>query len=326
MRILNSGEVARLLDMSSCIEVVTDAFRARGGGRPAPSGVLGLPLDGGSLHAKIARFDRARPYVAAKINANFPRNPTERGLPTIQGVLVLIDGQTGVPLAIMDSAVITTLRTAAASALAARYLALTEASTATFVGCGVQARAHLSALRAIRPIRRAFALDSHRAAAERFCEYACVDQGVDCTIPASLRDATHQSQLIVTTTPSERPVLYRDDVVAGTFVAAVGADNAHKQEIDPHLLAAAAVVVDDLEQCAHGGDLYHALAGFVMQKADVRGSLDQIVAGTCEGRRTPAEIIVFDSTGVAIEDVAAAALVFERATAAGIGMDIGSLA
>ena len=116
--------------------------------------------------------------------------------------------------------------------------------------------------------------------------------------------------------------LYRDDVAAGAFIAAVGADNEHKQEINPHLLAAAAVIVDDLEQCAHGGDLRHAVAALVMQLADVRGSLDQVVGGIRDGRRSVDEIIVFDSTGVAIEDVAAAALVFERASAGGIGIEM----
>ena len=144
----------------------------------------------------------------------------------------------------------------------------------------------------------------------------------DCTLPTSLREATRESQIIVTTTPSERALLFRDDVAPGTFVAAVGADNEHKQELDPGLLAAAAVVVDDLLQCVHGGDLHHALAALVMQPSDVRGSLDQVVAGTCRGRLSDDEIIVFDSTGVAIEDVAAAALVFERAIAGGAGVDI----
>ena len=117
-------------------------------------------------------------------------------------------------------------------------------------------------------------------------------------------------------------MLHRDDVAAGAFIAAVGADNEHKQEIDPHLLAAAAVIADDLEQCAHGGDLRHAVADLVMQLCDVRGSLDQVLAGTRDGRRSADEIIVFDSTGVAIEDVAAAALVFERASVGGIGIEM----
>src|SRR5437762_11055536 len=159
----------------------------------------------------------------------------------------------------MHSAATTTLRTAAASAVAAQQLALPAACAATLIGCGVQGRAHLGALRAVRPIRVIFAVDANREAAEHFRDDARAAHNFDCTLPASLREATRESQIIVTTTPSKRALLFCDDVAPGTFVAAVGADNEHKQELDPGLLAAAAVVVDDLLQCVHGGDLHPSL-------------------------------------------------------------------
>ena len=106
--VLDASEIIRLLDMASCIRAVEAAFRARGEGRPVPSAALGFPLDGGSLHVKVASLDLSRPYVVAKVNANFPRNPEERKLPTIQGALVLLDATCGTPLAVMDSAPITT--------------------------------------------------------------------------------------------------------------------------------------------------------------------------------------------------------------------------
>jgi alanine dehydrogenase len=320
VRVLTDQDVARLLDMPSCIRAIEHAFRARGDGRHAPSGMAGIPLEGGSLHAKIASLEMSRPYAAAKINANLPRNPAERQLPTIQGVLVLFDAATGTPLAVMDSGTLTALRTAAASAVAASHLALPHASTVAFVGCGVQARAHLAALREVRSIDRVFALDQSPTAARAFSEYSIAEHGISCATKPTLRDATRQSQIIVTSTPSHRALLFLDDVEPGSFVAAVGADNEHKQEIDPALLASAAVVVDDLEQCSRIGDLHHALAACVMQPADVRGSLDQIVAGKRPGRMGADEIIIFDSTGLAIEDVAAAAVAYERACAEGTGV------
>ena len=316
MRILGAESVIRLLDMPSCIRAVEQAFRARGDGRPTPSALSGLELPGGSLHAKMASLELSRPYVAAKVNANFPRNPVEHDLPTIQGVLVLIDGTNGVPLAIMDSASLTTIRTAAASAVAASLLARADASTVTFIGCGVQARAHLEALRHVRTLRRVFVIDSRPAIAEEFSILARATGEADVTVASSLTAAARQSDIIVTTTPSQCALLDVDDVAPGVFIAAVGADNEHKQEIAPTLLHAAAVIVDDLEQCARFGDLHHALAAGVMRREDVRASLDQIVAGTKPGRLGHAEIVVFDSTGLAIEDVAAAALVYERAAAA----------
>lgn len=315
MRVLNAESVLRLLDMPSCIRVVEQAFRARGEGRPAPSAMSGLELRDGTLHVKMASLELSRPYVAAKVNANFPRNPVEHNLPTIQGMVVLFDGTNGMPLSVMDSASITTLRTAAASAVAASLLARADASTATFVGCGVQARAHLEAISTVRSLRRIFATDTRPALAKEFSVFVRDSYSMDVTVGSSLTAATRESDIIVTTTPSRSALLDVADVSPGTFVAAVGADNEHKQEIAPALLRAAVVVVDDLDQCARFGDLHHALVSGVMKREDVHGSLDQIVSGTKPGRLDDTEIIIFDSTGLAIEDVAAAALVYERAAA-----------
>lgn len=299
--------------MAACITAVEEAFRIRGSGGSAPSAAVGFPLVGGGLHAKIASLNLSRPYVATKINVNLPRNPAERGLPTIQGVLALFDGASGTPLAVMDSASITAARTAAASAIAAKYLAPASATTVTFVGCGVQARAHLAALRVVRPITRVVAVDIDAAAASRFI-YEARQDGLE-VVSTIQRDATRIGDIVVTSTPSRRPILGVEDVRPGAFIAAVGADNEEKHEIDPDLLRCAAVIVDDLEQCARMGDLHHALASRAMSLGDVRASLDQIVTGSRPGRVDDAEIVVFDSTGVAIEDVAAAALVYERINA-----------
>jgi ornithine cyclodeaminase/alanine dehydrogenase-like protein (mu-crystallin family) len=246
------------------------------------------------------------------MNANFPRNPVDNGLPTIQGVLVLFDGTNGVPLAVMDSAAITTMRTAATSAVAASWLARERASTVTFVGCGVQARAHLTAFSCVRRISRVFAVDERRSAVEEFCRFVTATCGIAPSVPGSLGEATRVSDVVVTSTPSRAALLNEGDVRPGAFVAAVGADNEDKQELSPALLRSSVVVVDDLDQCARYGDLHHALEAGLMRPEDVRGSLDAIIAGTRPGRLNDEEIIIFDSTGLALEDVAAAATVFER--------------
>ena len=318
MRVFDREAVLRLLDMPSCVRAVEHAFRARGEGWPTPSAMTGLELTNGTLHTKTAGLTLSRPYAAAKVNANFPHNPIEHDLPTIQGVLVLFDGTNGVPLAIMDSAPVTTIRTAATSAVAASLLARTDASTVTFVGCGVQARAHFEALRHVRTLDRIFAIDTRAALAHEFTVLIRATCDADVTVASSVAAAARASDIIVTTTPSRSALLDIGDVSPGVFIAAVGADNEHKLEIAPALLRTAAVVVDDLEQCAHFGDLHHALAAGVMRREDVRASLDQVVAGTKPGRLDDAEVVVFDSTGLAIEDVAAAALVYERAAAAGV--------
>jgi alanine dehydrogenase len=321
VRVLDADDVGRLLDMRDCIREVENAFRARGEGRFAPSAVVGLDLNGGSLHAKLGALDLHRDYAAAKINANFPNNPSLRGLPVIQGLVVLFDASTGMPLACMDSAIITAMRTAAASAVAARYLAVSHASSAAFIGCGTQARAHVQALRQVRPIKRFVLFDRDPAAAEQFAALLRGSE-VAVTIADDPSQAAISSEIVVTSTPSRAALLDVGDVNPGTFIAAVGADNEHKQELAPSLLRAAAVVVDDLDQCSRIGDLHHALDEGIMRRDDVRASIDQIVAGTSDGRRADDEIVIFDSTGVAIEDVAVATLAYERAEAADTGVVI----
>jgi ornithine cyclodeaminase/alanine dehydrogenase-like protein (mu-crystallin family) len=264
----------------------------------------------------------SRPYAAAKINANFPDNPARHDLPTIQGILILFDAALGTPLASMDSGLITAMRTAAATAVAAKYLAVPRASAATFIGCGIQARAHIEAIHHVRGIKRVVAFDLSRAAAEQFAEEARARFDVVAEVATDIREAAGASEIVVTSTPSRRALLNPGDLAAGTFVAAVGADNEGKQEIAADLLRQVVVVVDDLDQCSRIGDLHHALALGAMPPGHVRGSLDQIVAGLVPGRSSDDEIIVFDSTGVAIEDVAAAALVYERAEKAGAGFVI----
>ena len=287
--------------------------------RPASSAALGLELDGGTLHAKLASLGTPRPYAAAKINANLPDNPVRHGLPTIQGVLLLFDAVLGTPLASMDSGLVTAMRTAATTAVAARYLAVRHASTVTFIGCGIQARSHMEAIRHVRRIEHLIAFDQDPAAAERFADEARARFAVTAAVMTDIHQAAIASRVVITSTPSRRALLNRGDVAPGTFIAAVGADNEGKQEIAPDLMREAVVVVDDLEQCSRMGDLHHALVLGAMRPEQVRGSLDQIVTGCVPVRSSDDEIIVFDSTGVAIEDVAAAALVYERAENTGAG-------
>jgi ornithine cyclodeaminase/alanine dehydrogenase-like protein (mu-crystallin family) len=319
MLVLTAQQVKRLLDMPSCIDAVEAAFRSRGLGARASSAVAGVALEGGKLHAKLATLDSNHSYAVTKINANLPANPARRGLPSIQGVVVLFDALTGTPLALMDSGIITAMRTAAASAVAARWLALENAYTLAVIGCGIQARAHVEALLQVRPIRRLRAYDLDSAATAAFCSEMRTAHGVDCASSATVHEATAGSTIVVTTTPSNQPIIDVDDVNRGTFIAAVGADSEDKQELSVELLRSAVVVVDDIDQCARIGDLHHAIDAGDMTISDVRASLDEVVSRRIAGRHDDSEIIIFDSTGVAIEDAAAAAIVYEKAQAAGVG-------
>lgn len=313
--ILGRAELESFLTAQDCLTAVEQAFRGYGEGRIAPPKSVGLHADAGTFHIKAAMDD----VVAVKINANFPGNPHSHQLPTIQGVIVLMDIEDGTPLAILDSALITTLRTAAATAIAAKYLARTDASVITVIGCGIQGRAHLEAIRLVRPIRQAYAYDADRATAERFANQ------MDARAVTSFEEAVAVSDIVVTCTTARSPILERHHLHPGLFVGAVGADNPGKQELAPAVLRDSRVVVDLVEQAAAMGDLHHALDAGVVTRGDVHGELADVICGRVSSRQNDDEIFVFDSTGTALQDVAVASLAYSRALARAAGLEISLL-
>jgi alanine dehydrogenase len=318
--VLNRSEVATLLNLGECIAAVEEAFRLSEEGKSLPSKVLETLTGDGGFHIKSAGLKLAgRTYYAAKVNANFPENMGRRGLPTIQGIIALYDGESGYPLALMDSIEITAQRTGAATAVAARCLARPTSKVATIAGCGVQGRVQLKSLAQVLRLEMVYAYDRDEALSGRFADEMRGELGIEVLPVKDLPDAVGESDVCVTCTPSRRPFLMREHVRAGTFVAAVGADNPLKQELDPVLMASNKVVVDVLEQCAVIGDLHHAIEAGLMEKADVYTELGAVVAGRTPGRTSEEEIIIFDSTGTALQDVAAALIVYEKARGAGCG-------
>jgi len=315
--LLGRSQVSGLLGLKDCIAAVEKIFLWQGEGKLSPPGILGLRTPRGGLHVKAGVLPGAKSYVVAKLNTNFPGNRAEFDLPTIQGVIVLCDAENGRPLALLDSIEVTIRRTAAASAVAAKYLARKEASAATICGCGAQARAQLRAIHSVRPLEKIYAFDRDERAAETLARDLRNELPVEPVrdLPAALQ----KSDIGVTCTTAREFFVHREDVAPGTFIAAVGADDAHKQEIDPALMASAKVVADNLDQCCAIGDLHHAISSGRMGRADVYAELSEIVAGRKPGRTRDDEIIVFDSTGVALEDAVSAAAVYENACARGIG-------
>jgi len=210
-------------------------------------------------------------------------------------------------------------RTGAATAVAAKYLARPESKVATICGCGTQGRIQLRALAEILPLERINAFSIDEAEARKFAGEMSRELGIPIDQTLDLADAVRGSDICVTCTPSHEFFIQQSYVEPGTLVIAMGADSPDKQEIDPQLLAASAVVVDLLDQCVEVGELHHAVAAGLMKPDDVRAELGDIVAGNAPGRLSDDETIVFDSTGTALQDAAAAALAYERALAGGRG-------
>ena len=311
--LLSSRDVERLLTPDACIAAVEDAFRQHALGTTPPPGILGTHVKDGSIHIKAALLTLDRPYFAAKVNANFPHNGARHGLPTIQGVVVLCDAANGLPLAVMDSMAVTALRTAAATAVAVKYLAREKSDTALICGCGGQAPAQLRALLRVRSPSRIYAYDQTAGKAAAFAAVLGAELAIAITPVDDLAKAVAASDIVITCTTAQRYFIAREMVRPGTFVAGVGADNENKQELDPLLLAHVKLVTDITEQCCAIGDLHHAIDAKVMTRADVHAELGQIVAGLKPARVSADEIIVFDSSGTGLQDTAAAAAVYRQA-------------
>jgi ornithine cyclodeaminase/alanine dehydrogenase len=316
--LLDRGDVRELLGLTECIDAVEMVFRRQAEGKIPPSGILGVRTQSGGLHVKTARLTRAKNYIAVKMNTNFPQNYARFGLHTIQGVIVLFDADNGRALAVLDSMEITIKRTAAATAVAAKYLARKNSSVAAICGCGEQGHAHLCALSLMFPLRKVYAFDIDPNASQHLAAQLSRESQADIEVVCSLPGAIQRSGVVVTCTPATEFYVHKEDVVPGTFIAAVGTDDSQKQEIDPALLSSAKVVADNLEQVCSIGDTHHAIAASLMRKEDIYAELSEIVAGRKPGRTSDDETIIFDSTGIAIEDAAAATLVYEKACAAKI--------
>jgi ornithine cyclodeaminase/alanine dehydrogenase-like protein (mu-crystallin family) len=311
--ILSRADIAGRVAPRDYIEAVAAAFRALAAGcieSPAPGHV---PGERGAFHLKSAVATAGTRRAAIKINGNFPGNPRSNGLPTIQGCIVLVDATNGRVLAIMDSIEITAQRTAAASAVAARHLARRDAAAVAFVGCGVQAHCHLDCLLALPDFafRSVCMFDPDPAGAARLREHALA-HGLEASAATSAAAACRAADIVVTCTPSAEPVVHAGDIRPGTFIAAVGADNPHKNEIAADLMAMARVVPDITAQAAVMGDLRAAIAAGAMTLDTVHAELAAVVTQSRPGRSDDDEIFIFDSTGTAIEDLVAANLVYER--------------
>lgn len=314
--ILTRSDIACVMAQHDYLEAVRRAFRAAEAGQASSPAPMHVAVKRGGFHAKGASISLDRDYVAVKVNGNFPTNPAEFGLPTVQGAILLADAGNGILLAILDSIEVTLRRTAAASALAAQVLARPDSRTLLVCGCGEQGRVHVESLRGVLPLERCMLWDSIHENA------AALAREVGGTAVRDLAAASLSADVIACCTPAREPYLDIGLIKPGTFIAAVGADNPGKGEIAPQLMASSTVVADVLHQCSAMGDLRNAIAGGCMTEADVHAELGQVLTGAKPGRRSSDEIIVFDSTGTALQDVAAAAAIYQRCLDSGLGQPI----
>ncbi|MBE8538552.1 alanine dehydrogenase [Geoglobus acetivorans] len=311
--ILSKSDVEELLTMDECLNAVEHAFHLHGTGKTQMPAKIYLTFENGDLRAMPAFIEG---HAGIKWVNSHPRN-REKGLPTVMAILIYNDPDTGFPLAVMDATHLTNMRTGAAGGIAVKYLARKDSRTVGFVGCGMQARTQLEAIVNVAEIEKVKAYDISEGTAKDFLSFA-EKFGLDGEV-VEIDDAC-RSDILVTTTPSRTPVVKAEWIEEGTHINAIGADAPGKQELDPEILLRARVVVDDYEQAFHSGEVNVPLSEGIITKDHIFGTLGEIVAGLKKGREDDSQITVFDSTGLAIQDIATASLIYDRAVKAGKGV------
>ncbi|MDQ5820798.1 MAG: ornithine cyclodeaminase family protein [Actinomycetota bacterium] len=312
--VLSQAEVERLLTMPECIELMEETLVALARGelyQPLRS-VVRPPDADGFMGLMPAHRGAGAPAFGLKVVCIFPGNPA-RGLDAHQGAVVLFDGETGEVRAMVNASAITAIRTAAVSAVATRALARAGARSLAILGAGVQARAHLEAMRALQEWEQIVVWS-------RTAEHAR-ELGVE--VAPSAEEALRDTDVVCTTTTSHEPIVQRDWLKRGAHVNAVGSSIPTTRELDTQTLAAAALFVDRRESTLNeSGDYLFAASDGAIGPEHIRAELGEVLAGTAEGRRSADELTVFKSLGLAVEDLACAEFLLRRAREDGAGTEV----
>jgi alanine dehydrogenase len=324
--LLTEKDVESLLSIGEVMEVVEQAFKEKGLGyaQMPPKLYLLFTKYNGDLRAMPSYLERLD-VSAVKVVNSHPGNPAKFKLPTVMATIVLVDPRNGAPLAIMSGTRITAMRTGAAGGIAAKHLARKDSKVVGLVGAGTQARTQLEALLMLygkletvrvwsrtHETREKFATDMKSA----------FGASLEIVPSADLRDIVVGADILVTTTPSRKPIVSDKWVSDGTHITCIGADAKGKEELDSAILRRAKIVVDDWEQGLHSGEINVPLSKGIISREDVWGDICEIAAGLKPGRTSKNEVTVFTSTGLAVQDAATAKLAYDKAVSMGIGQTV----
>ena len=318
--IVNQAEVPRLLPMAACMEAMAEALRSvsRGESLLPLRQVIMLPDKAGAFGSMPAYLG-SPPAIGLKSITVFPGNHGTE-LDSHQGAVLLFETKRGSLVAIMDASSITGIRTAAVSGVATRLLARADAGDLALLGTGVQALSHLEAMSHARRLRRVRAWSRSPEHARAFAERAERSLGLRVEAAATAREAVEGADLVCTVTSSREPVLKGEWLAPGAHVNAVGASLASARELDTPAVARARLFVDRRESAlAEAGDFLIPRREGAIDDHHIRGELGELLLGTCPGRQSESEVTVFKSLGLAVEDVAAARLIYDNALQQGAG-------
>ena len=315
--LLRDDQVKKLLSMSEVMEAVELAFEQKGKGRVQMPAKLYLYFNkyNGDLRTMPSYLEELD-ISAVKIVNVHPDNPSKHKLPTVMAVIILVDPSTGFPLAIMGGTTVTDMRTGAAGGIAAKFLARKDSKIVGLVGAGAQARTQLMALfKVYNKLEEIRVWSRHPEPKRIFLSEAEKEYGNLCKfVPEeSVRKTVEGADIVVTTTPSRKPLVMNDMVSSGMHINCIGADAVGKEELDPNILKRAKIVIDDWMQASHSGEINVPLNDKIITKEDVWGEIGEIVAGLKLGRISEDEITVFTSTGLAVQDAVTAKIAYDKA-------------
>lgn len=320
--LLTDSEVKQLLSMSEVIQAVEKAFIEKGFKRvqmPPKTYIFYHKYEGDVrvMPSYLEKYD----VSAVKIVNSHAKNREKYGLPTVMAVVMLIDPKNGFPLAIMGGKTLTEMRTGAAGGVAAKYLARKDSKIVGMIGAGAQAKTQLASLIEVFKKFEKVKVWSPDPTKDEFVAEMQPKYGDVCKIIAvkTINEAVENSDIIVTATPSRRPLVMNDVVNSGVHFNCIGADAPGKEELDPAILKRAKIIVDDLEQAIHSGEINVPLSKGVITVNDVWAELSEIIVGLKPGREKREEITIFTSTGLAVQDAVTAEIAYRKAIEKNVG-------
>lgn len=319
--LLNRDQVTHLIDMRQVIGAVEDAYKAFSSNQVEQPDYLSIHLPGGrgEIDFKLGYHKQAELISMKAHSGGFKDNPQAHGVPNSMGTILLFDARSGALACIMDGSLITGLRTGASGAVSVKALARKNARSITAIGTGNQARMQIRAISQVMEIEEIHAWSRTPETLSAFQKDIEREFDISVRIAASKKDAVEKADILITTTRGKGDLVQADWVKPGTHVVAIGTDQRGKQELDPELFRNAKIVVDSISQCTQKGETYHPLTNNIITMESIHAEIGQVLLGTKPGRTSDDEIIIFDSTGMAIQDNTTAGSIYRNALAQNVG-------
>ena len=321
--ILSRTDMMGLVAPAEYVACVEQAYRMHGEGRyyMDPKGHIVLDQYPGEWEAMPSYIEEPE-AAACKWVSIREQNRDRFDLPTVFSILVYTHPETGFPLAICDGSYHTVMRTGAAAAVSAKWLARNDSKILAIVGAGHMAEGTLETCKEIFPWQEVRVWSRSQHTLDHFlAEQQPKHEGLEIKPSLDLEQVVRGADVVVTVTPARGAIVEDEWIVEGTHIAAVGADKEGDQELDPRILLRARIFVDDIRQCRTDGEINVPLAEGLIAEGDIAGEIGEVIAGRKEGRASESDVTVFDSTGIALQDSATVPLEYERALAAGVGIE-----